>query len=112
MNATNICPKCGSDETGGEGVEVEEFGATQECYCMSCNEQWTLHFVLVPEPTQVVKRCPKCNGANVEELIVHWDNPNTGERGDEGLAELYPDVYWCHDCQKHPKELIESKEGQ
>jgi NAD-dependent SIR2 family protein deacetylase len=107
--STDICPKCGSEDVGGQSVEVTEHGATQDCYCVYCNHQWTLHFVLVPEPTQAVKRCPLCNGTNVEELLVCWANPNTGERGDEGLAELYPDVYWCKDCQKHPKILKEGK---
>lgn len=54
--------------------------------------------------------CPKCRGTDVEELRLVWVNPNTGSHDDSyGLAELYPDVYWCYDCGEHLEDLIQTE---
>lgn len=108
MNGTDICPKCGGGDVGGEGVEVEEYGAFQDCFCMGCNHQWRVHFALIdaPRPVTVTKACPNCGSADVEELMRCWQNPNTGAIEQGELATLYPDVYWCNSCQKHPRELV------
>jgi len=54
-----------------------------------------------------VYRCPDCGGFNVQELCLTWVNANTGVAEDpSGIAEAYPDVYWCLDCEAHQSELI------
>jgi Zn finger protein HypA/HybF involved in hydrogenase expression len=54
--------------------------------------------------------CPHCGGSDVQQFIAFWVDANTHKTVNEyGLAELYPAVYWCEDCQEHPDELIEQE---
>jgi len=55
--------------------------------------------------TKTMFTCPDCGSTNVDEYLVSFDNPNTGERGEVALAELYPDLWWCNNCNKNPGEL-------
>lgn len=41
------CPQCGSSNIGGDGVEIEAHGATQECYCDDCDLEWNNFYKLV-----------------------------------------------------------------
>lgn len=41
------CPQCGSQDISGEGVEVDEEGATQEVTCSACGAAWDDHFRLI-----------------------------------------------------------------
>ena len=43
---TYRCPHCGSEEITGEGVEVGQDAAEQECSCASCGAVWNLIFHL------------------------------------------------------------------
>lgn len=57
--------------------------------------------------------CPNCGGTNVEEFRAIWVNPNTGEQDDSyGIANAYPFVFWCNDCQDHPSTLIEKEASE
>ncbi len=35
------CPFCGSEDVVGEGVEIDEGGATQEVSCSTCDRTWS-----------------------------------------------------------------------
>lgn len=54
-------------------------------------------------------RCPLCNSADVEQLMVVWENLNTEafnlSTGAEP-AELYNDRYWCNSCVGHFDEPV------
>lgn len=41
------CPFCGSTEFEGSSVEIEEGGASQEVYCLSCEAAWFDNYRLV-----------------------------------------------------------------
>jgi transposase-like protein len=42
----SCCPWCRSTNISGEGVDVHEGGATQECTCEDCNASWYDHYTL------------------------------------------------------------------
>jgi transposase-like protein len=42
----NCCPFCRSTNIEGEGVDVNEGGASQECTCQDCNASWYDHYDL------------------------------------------------------------------
>ena len=59
-----------------------------------------------------VYTCPNCSGTKVQEFHAVWVDPNKDYEvvdAEWGLAEAYPDLYWCDDCQRHPGHLIEKE---
>lgn len=58
---------------------------------------------------KIETRCPDCTSTDVAEFVANWVNPNTDEVTEEyGLAEAYPDLYWCNVCAEAKPGLHET----
>ena len=94
--------------------EMFEDGVTELC-------SWTLqleqhvHNLLEqtkkPEPPEPTVRCTECGGTNVQ--VVVWQNPNTGEVGEDFGSWNNTDTKFCIDCDDHVRlRLIEGAEPE